>query len=372
MYYKEFSGINAFLVEMARLLLKDGVKRITRNFNCFELPAPVIIKILNPSSRIITISAREWNYTLPYVESLWLASGRNDIKMVAHYVKKMLEFSDDKETMRAGYGPRFRFFTGVSDDYNNGYLYEPGNINQFNTAEIDQFDFVEKSFQKDPNTRQAIITIGDPAKDCFQEENILKQTKDFPCTRDIQFIRQNDKLDVIVHMRSNDFVWGAGGVNIFNFTFLQEYFAKILGLPVGHYYHIVNNFHYYENLKPMVEGIAATIQYYDEPYIYNKSFSTLADFDERLFAFQKYEYEIREKKSSDLIDFGDDFFNDWAKVLYQFHKQQPGIVSYANPYLNQICSMKKNKTEIKNNRDQLESSVLTDINNNQAYWRQYI
>ena len=61
MYYKEFSGINTFLVEMARLLLKDGVERATRGFSCTELPAPVVIKITNPLARIVTIPGRSWN-----------------------------------------------------------------------------------------------------------------------------------------------------------------------------------------------------------------------------------------------------------------------------------------------------------------------
>jgi thymidylate synthase len=286
MYYREFGGINAFLVGMARLLLKEAVVRETRGFKCYELASPVMIKITNPTARIVTIPAREWNCTLPYVESLWLASGRNDINMVASYVKKMLDFSDDKLTMRAGYGPRLRYFTGVSDDYNNGYLHEAKNLDTLNITEVDQFEFVEKTFKKDPFTRQAIITIGDPSKDCFGDEHILKQTKDFPCTRDLQFIQSNGRLDLIVHMRSNDFIWGASGVNIFNFTFIQEYFAKILGLPIGNYYHLVNNFHYYEDKRPMVENIANTENYNDEAFLYHKSFSTLAEFDERLMAFE--------------------------------------------------------------------------------------
>jgi thymidylate synthase len=58
------------------------VERQTRGRKCFELPYPVIIKINNPLSRIVTIPERGWNYVLPYIESLWLASGRNDVKVL--------------------------------------------------------------------------------------------------------------------------------------------------------------------------------------------------------------------------------------------------------------------------------------------------
>lgn len=372
MYYKEFDGVNSFLIGMAQLLLKEGVERKTRNYTCFELPTPVMIKIKNPTARLVTVPSRDWNFNLPYVESLWLASGRNDISMVAHYVKKMKSFSDDEITMRAGYGPRLRYFNGITDDYNAGYMYEQGIPDNVNTAEIDQFEYVEKSFQKDPFTRQAIITIGDPAKDCFQGNHILKETKDFPCTRDLQFIRNNNKLDLIVHMRSNDFVWGAGGVNIFNFTFIQEYFATILGLEIGEYYHIANNFHYYDNLSEMVKNMADTTMVKDIPFVYFKSFKNLAEFDERLLALQKYEYELRENRKNELIDFADDFFNDWAKVLYRFKNTTAKNVKFVNPTLGQLVKNKNNNISI-NNREQLKNIFSPPTTSEkQSYWRNYI
>lgn len=373
MFYREFQGVNSFLVEMARKLLKDGVPRKTRGFNCHELPYPVVIKLNKPTSRLITIPARNWNFTLPYVESLWLASGRNDIEMVAHYVKKMIDFSDDKKTMRAGYGPRFRYFTGVSNDYNNGFLYESRSVNSLINTEIDQFEFIEQSFKRDANTRQAIITIGDPAKDCFSDSPHLKETKDFPCTRDLQFINNNGKLDLIVHMRSNDFVWGASGVNLFNFTFIQEYFSQILGLEIGSYYHIVNNLHYYENLKEMVQNIADTTSYNDEAFVYSKKFKSLAEFDERLLAFQRFEYQLRTNISNELIDFDDDFFNDWAKVLHQFKNESIAEIKFSHPILNKIVQNKKHKKELVNNKKQLRDSISLDQHDNKVvYWRQYI
>lgn len=373
MYYREYKGINSFLVEMSRELLKDGVERKTRGFKCFELTAPVMIKIENPTARIVTVPGREWNCTLPYVESLWLASGRNDINMVAHYVKKMMDFSDNRITMRAGYGPRFRYYTGVSDDYNNGYSGDPKTIHDIKTVEVDQFEFIEKCFQKDPLTRQAIITIGDPAKDCFQGEHVLKQTKDFPCTRDLQFIQCNGKLDLIVHMRSNDFIWGASGVNIFNFTFIQEYFAKILGFDIGNYYHIANNFHYYEDRKEMLQKIADTSNYEDIPYLYEKNFSTLEDFKERLLAFQNYEHKLRTNESNTLIDFEDDFFNDWAKVLYHFKNKSSKHIKYANTILGEVVGKRNSRAMKKNNKEQLIDAIQINPDGiSQDYWRQYI
>ena len=79
-------------------------------------------------------------------------------------------------------------------------------------------------------------------------------------------------------MRSNDMIWGASAVNIFNYTFMQEYMAAILGLKVGDYYHFADNFHYYDRHKKMVEQLSKVKEVVDEPYIYDKTFRNLEDF----------------------------------------------------------------------------------------------
>ncbi|HVS90465.1 MAG TPA: thymidylate synthase [Mucilaginibacter sp.] len=371
MQHREFAGINSFLTGMSKILLKESVVRKTRGFTCHEFPYPLVIKIKNPLSRIVTIPERQWNYILPYVESLWIASGRNDMRMVGHYVKKLYDFSDDQETMRAGYGPRLRWFSGISDDYNTGYNKSiPQNAKT--TFEVDQFKFIEQTFKNDPCTRQAIVSLGDPAKDCFDQDHNLKRTKDFPCTRDIQFLRNNNKLDVIVHMRSNDFIWGATGVNIFNFTFMQEYFAQILGLEIGSYYHIVNNFHYYENFMEKLEILASVENVKDEAYLYKKSFNNLKEFDEKVAALENYEKLLRDTKTSLLEDFNDDFFNDWAKVLYSFHHSKMKI-NFENPLLKLVSERKIDSKTIKENRTQFDNTF-----NNQGSlsdgisWQNYI
>jgi|GEM_PF-462396 len=373
MRYQEFSGINSFLVGMSKIMLADAVPRRTRGFQCYELPMPLAVKITNPRARIVTLADRQWNHILPYVESLWLAKGRNDMSMVGHYVKKLYDFSDDNISMRAGYGPRLRWFNGVSDDYNLGY--GPHQVNELDNKklkEVDQFRFVEKSFRIDPFTRQAVISLADPAKDCFDFTDEIKGTKDFPCTREIQFIRNDNKLDCIVHMRSNDLIWGASGVNIFNFTFMQEYFAQILGLEIGSYYHIVNNFHYYENLREKLEKIASSDTPKDEGYDYQKkTFYNLDEFDERLNALETFEQDLRESKTDSLIDLNDDFFDDWAKVLFSFHFKNSKL-KFANPDLELVSKRKLNTTTIKQNKAQYKKTFTNEDARPGEQWKNFV
>lgn len=336
MYTEEYTGINSFLVGASRLLLKEGVRRETRGKICYELPEPFMFKITNPKARLITIAERGWNIALAYAESLWLACGRNDLEFIRNYLSRMEEFSDDKITLRGGYGPRLRKYNGNADDYR--ILSSVDRIENFRNGTVDQLDFVIKCFEKDKNTRQAIITIGDPVKDSFELNCGLKQTKDFPCTRSLQFMKQpnSNKLNLTVYMRSNDILWGASAVNIFNFTFMQEYIAHLLGLEVGDYFHIANNFHFYEDGKDRIEKIAAVSNFTDESFDYNFNFKTLSDFDQQIRRLEIEESEISNKNT--LSDFKDDFFNDWYKVFY--HKRTKRPVEFANPLLNKIKAQK--------------------------------
>jgi thymidylate synthase len=334
MFTADFKGINSFLVGMAKILLREGVERKTRGEKCWELPYPVMIKISNPLSRWVTIPERKWSLSLPYAESLWLALGRNDLELIKYYLPSMEQFSDDRESLRGGYGPRLRCYNGNAVDYKKAW-----NKNEtiFENKEIDQFYYISECFKRDPYTRQAVITIGDPPKDCFGLDDRIKNTKDLPCTRLLQFMRSptGNKLNLTVYMRSNDFIWGASAVNMFNYMFMQEYFASILGLDVGEYYHIANNLHYYDaRHRELVEKLASIEYVSDDSYCYDKKFHSLDEFDSLLKELGTWEQNLRLHQTNELQNFGDDFFNDWAKVLFQKIKKQP--VKFVNPILNDL------------------------------------
>jgi thymidylate synthase len=339
MFTEEYNGVNSFLVGTSKLLLKHGVHRKTRGYNCWELPEPITIKIKNPTSRWVTLPERKWNLTLPYAESLWLASGRNDLALIGHYLKKMKQFSDDGIFMRAGYGPRLR----CSNNNNLDFEQKEGILSLTNQRG-DQFYYIEQLLKNDLESRRGIITINSPQKDCFNLEGSLKVTKDFPCTSSLHFMINplTKALDLITHMRSNDFIWGASAVNIFNFTFIQEYFSAILGVPLGAYYHVVNNLHYYEERKAVVENLSKLDlkNVNDEIFEYKKGFSSLISFDRKVKQLGLWEEKLRTNKTSSLIVFEDDFFNDWAKILYQFTTKQDVI--FTNPILNKVVKSRGN------------------------------
>lgn len=317
MYIETHEGINSFLIGACRLLIKNGVKRKTRGSVCYELPEPAAFKISNPTARIVTIPERKWFKTLPYAESLWIASGRNDLAYITHYLPRMKEFSDDGIYMRGGYGPRYRDYNGEIDDY---HLKE---INVRQKSSVDQLRYVIECFKQDLETRRAVISFGDPMKDDFEENGALKISKDIPCTRELHFMKQSgaNKLDLIVKMRSNDIIWGASAVNIFNYTFIQEYVAAIVGLELGDYYHMVDNLHYYECYGEMVRQLAKIAEIQETPSNIKKSFSSLEDFDNLVSVLGKEE-ELMRRSPKDYcrIEFKDPFFKKWYEELCEYNK----------------------------------------------------
>ena len=264
MYTETYTGINSFLIGASKLLVKEGIKREARGNTCYELPEPVMFKLTNPLARDLTIPERNWFKVLPYAESLWIASGRNDMAYITHYLARMVDFSDDGIYMRGGYGPRYRNYNGEREDYQ----IEAINVRQ--QGAVDQLRYVIECFKVDIETRRAVINMGDPMKDDFDENGGLKKSKDIPCTRELHFMKQsgNNKLDLIVRMRSNDLIWGASAVNIFNYTFMQEYVSAILGLEVGNYYHIADNLHFYERHTELVKKLSELKEWNDEPAIF--------------------------------------------------------------------------------------------------------
>lgn len=319
MYSETYDGINSFLIGASKLLRKEGVRRETRGSVCFELPEPAIFKITQPWAREVTIPVRKWNGTLPYAESLWIASGRNDMEYITHYLSRMMDFSDDGHYMRGGYGPRYRDYNGGKEDYR----IESINVRQ--TGSVDQLRYVVECFKADFETRRAVMSFGDPMKDDFDDEGRLKVTKDIPCTRELHFIKQSstDKLDLIVRMRSNDLIWGASAVNIFNYTFMQEYVAAILGMEVGNYYHIADNMHYYDRHEELVRLLSEMDGTEESAVMYEKTFKSLGDFDKLITSLSVEEMTMRKgMEGYEAAKFTDPFFQHWYEVIYEFNKNK--------------------------------------------------
>ncbi len=164
---------------------------------------------LEDSRRNIVISPnRNISHKYLIAEWLWIWYGRNDVNTILPFNKNLAPFSDDDFQFSGAYGPQL----------------------------IEQWSYVYRTILKDPDTRQAIITLWRPRPG---------ESKDIPCTIALQFLRRNNKLNLITTMRSND-AWLGLPYDVFTFTQLQMQMANQIGISCGWYQHQAGSMHLYE------------------------------------------------------------------------------------------------------------------------------
>jgi hypothetical protein len=91
--------------------------------------------------------------------------------------------------------------------------------------------------------------------------------KAVPCNTHAYFDVRNGALNMTVCCRSNDIYFGAYGANSVHFSFLQEYMAAGVGVPVGIYRQMSNNYHLYTDVLDLkkadqIIGESARTNYY--------------------------------------------------------------------------------------------------------------
>lgn len=205
--------------ELGRQLLLDKNVISPRGLATSELICPQI-KINNPRSRLVYCKERKFSIVHAIVESLMLFSERDDVKYFSTFNQAMANFSDNGKNFHGCYGARI----------------------------AKHFAFVVKKLIQDKNSRQAVLNIYDIKKEAGYKG------KDVPCTTNLNFIIRDNKLNLIVNMRSNDAILGMP-YDIFNFTMAQEIIANTLGIDVGFYIHNPISLHYYLKDRDKLEAI---------------------------------------------------------------------------------------------------------------------
>jgi thymidylate synthase len=119
-----------------------------------------------------------------------------------------------------------------------------------------QFEYCYNQLIEDKDTRQAVIIIN-------SSNVMMSDTKDKICTYAISFRIRDNKLNMSVSMRSNDFIIGTQ-IDYFQFSIIQEMLFTLLksihypDLKLGTYTHKADSFHIYErNFKQMADIITS-------------------------------------------------------------------------------------------------------------------
>lgn len=208
------------------MLRNKGKRSDSRNGPVLVMPGPVTTIFEKPWEHVLTYPGRNANPFFHFMESMWMLAGRRDVAPMDFYVKNMKNYSDDGDVFHGAYGYRWRHHFCMEGEEGE-----------------DQIIKVINELSNDPNSRRAVLTMWDPVAD------LNRQGKDFPCNTHIYFrTRENGAthfLDMTVLCRSNDIIWGLYGSNAVHFSVLLEYLAGALGMLMGRYYHVSNNYHAY-------------------------------------------------------------------------------------------------------------------------------
>ena len=193
----------------------------------------VTLELTNPVARLSRSESKGKIFSC-IGEWLWYMSGSDQLDQIQYYISIYDQFSDDKQSIAGAYGPR---------------------IFNTSTAEPAQFDKLLDMLKNKPNTRKAVIQI-------FLPSDTQRKSLDTPCTLGLQFFIRKNRLFLITHMRSNDAYKGLPH-DLFAFTMIQEYLARLLGKELGTYTHIANSLHLYaedfDNAKTYIdEGFHST------------------------------------------------------------------------------------------------------------------
>ena len=252
------------------------------------------ITLTEPWDRYPRLGLRRASLPAQIAETMWILAGRNDVEWLSYYLPRAVEFSDDGETWRGGYGPRIR-------RYGDPML--PGRLH------LDQLDAVVRELRESPTSRRAVIGIWDASMDARRENE--GPWKDVPCNDIISFQSRLGELHAHVFVRSNDLMWGWSGINAFEWSVLQEVIAGILGIEVGTLTFSISSLHAYdrhwEKLRKIGAAYPAPEEHFDPLDAFDVPRLTkdetrprsVAELDEEIAEWFKAEARIRAARSFD-------------------------------------------------------------------------
>ena len=215
------------------------------------------IYILNPRDNLIYNSFYPASPYYIAQEYKWYHSYNNNVESIAKYAPFWRKIANDDGTVNSNYGC---------------YIFKPY---EDGTSEWSRLIDLLK---RDPDSRQAILQI---------PITPFKGTKDLTCTSSLQFFIRDNKVNMIVYMRSNDVCKGMRN-DIPFFTSLQIDLAKELGVGVGWYRHVVGSLHLYE--PDFIENVPGDFMY---EYVYGPDVISVADYD------ADRDFEILASRSTD-------------------------------------------------------------------------
>lgn len=225
--------------ELHKYLVNNGDRESSRYGDTIEL-LNFKTELLNPYQRCVGGHMRNINIYFLLAEALWIWAGRRDVKFLKIFNSTMGEFSDDGVHFHAPYGWRLR-------NYGPDSMETYTDSNKHAMCGLDQISHAVTMLEKNPQDRRVVLGIWNAHLD------LDTQSKDLPCNDLLMLKVRKGKLHSTIANRSNDLDWGLA-TNVFQFSFVTEIIASILGIELGTQVHNSQSLHLYTN-NPLTEEI---------------------------------------------------------------------------------------------------------------------
>ena len=154
---------------------------------------------LPPYARFCNFAARKLNLDYIKREFLWYLKGDKFDLSILKYAKMWEGLVNADGSINSNYGQ---------------YIFHRG------SDERSLFTYVLEELARDKDSRRASAVI-------LRREHLLSETRDYPCTYSLNFRIRDDKLNMSVHMRSQDAVFGMGN-DAPCFSFIHELVCQSL------------------------------------------------------------------------------------------------------------------------------------------------
>lgn len=182
---------------------------------------------LEPYIRFSSFVSRKLSVDYIKQEFLWYLKGDKFDDSITQHAKLWKKLTNKDGSFNSNYG---QYFFGTQN----------------------QFDVVIDMLVKDKDSRRASIVL-------LTKEHLSSNTNDVPCTYSINFRIRDNHLNMSVHMRSQDAIYGMGN-DAPAFSFLHEMMYNALkeyypDIEYGTYHHVADSFHVYEKHFEMIKQI---------------------------------------------------------------------------------------------------------------------
>lgn len=229
---------------LVKSMVNSGKLQKSRNGDTIEI-LNFKTTITNPKIKTAGGYGRNINVFFLLYEAIWIWLGEKNVKPLTIFNARMSDFSDNGEVFHAPYGFRLRHYGLPSDhDLFLKQCQEQG----LNDREVllppkdfkglDQLKNALVQLSKNEEDRRVVMSIWNPVLDSDF------RCKDLPCNDMVMLKIRDGRLHITIQNRSNDVHWGLP-TNVFQFGFLLECMAVILGKELGTQVHNSQSLHVY-------------------------------------------------------------------------------------------------------------------------------